>query len=92
MLFRSCDPMDYFLLDAGNPLDYYSLIRPVESSMFKAGDKVWWGGGKAEVLRVTKNGVWITYWGQGLKEGKRIKQRVSRDYLTPRSDAKHAPC
>jgi hypothetical protein len=30
--------------------------------MFKAGDKVWWGGGKAEVLRVTKNGVWITYW------------------------------
>jgi hypothetical protein len=60
--------------------------------MFKRGDKVGWGGGKAEVLRVTKNGVWITYWGEGLKEGKLVKQRVSRDYLKPRSHLKDSPC
>jgi hypothetical protein len=60
--------------------------------MFKAGDKGWWGGGKAEVLRVAKNGVWIASWGQGLQESRLIKQRVSQDDLTPRRDAKHAPC
>ncbi len=55
---------------------------------FKDGQAVWLHGQiKAEVLGVLSNGIWIGYWGRGLKEGQWCRQRVAARYLTPREVA-----